>query len=64
MAASEEQPLELSESGQELTVVALTPGDFGRLRTGDRVTLARDGRVTIARTGGSGRADSASSRPD
>ena len=52
MAASEEQPLELSESGQELPVVALAPGDFGRLRTGDRLTLARDGRVTIARTAG------------
>jgi hypothetical protein len=28
-------------------VVALAPGDFGRLRTGDHRTVARDGSVTI-----------------
>ena len=37
--------------GREVPVVALAPGDFSRLRTGDRITVAPDGKVTIARTG-------------
>jgi predicted aconitase with swiveling domain len=37
--------------GREVPVVALAPGDFSHLRTGDRITVASDGKVTIARTG-------------
>jgi predicted aconitase with swiveling domain len=36
--------------GREVPVVALSRVDFGRLRTGDRLTVAPDGKVTIART--------------
>lgn len=35
--------------GRQVPVVALAPDDFGRIRSGDRVTVAEDGRVTIAR---------------
>lgn len=38
--------------GREVPVVALAPEDFRRLRSGDRLTVARDGRVTIVRTNG------------
>ncbi len=35
--------------GREVPVVALCREDFGRLRTGDRITVAPDGKVTIDR---------------
>jgi len=38
--------------GREVPVVALAPENFGCLRSGDRLTVTRDGRVKIARTDG------------
>ena len=36
--------------GREVPVVVLAPEEFGRLRTGDHLTVARDGRVTITQS--------------
>ena len=38
--------------GREVPVVALAPENFSCLRSGDRLTVTRDGRVKIARTDG------------